>query len=328
MKKEIVVLVAIIAALGAYIAFQHGDQVQYELPELSVIAPDTITRVEISGNEEAVVLERGDDDTWQVGEAKYKADAHKAERIVEVVSALRLTTLVAESEDYRRYALDPQQRLRVKAWAGDELIRTFDVGKAANTFRHTFVKLDNDPRVYHAQKNFQEWFKVSTGDLRDKRVLSFDESNIDRFVLTHESQSNTFTRSATAAEVEGGTQTAEKVDEDPVEPATETWQNEAGATADNAKVDGLLSLLATLDCQRYMDERPTVAPQFEIALHSGEEVHTLTIYPKVEIDELTLWPASSSQVADAFYLPDWKAQDIIKAPSDLLPAAPENEPQE
>ena len=328
MKKEIVVLVAIIAAVGAYIVLQRSDQVQYQLPELALIAPDTITRIEISDGEEAVVLERAADDTWQVGEAKYKADAHKAERIVEVISALRLSTLVAESEDYHRFALDPEQRVRVKAWVGEDLKRTFDVGKAADTFRHTFVKLEGDPRVYHAEKNFQEWFKVSTEDLRDKRVLSFDQAKIDRIVLTHKDQSAAFVRAAGTAELEQG-QASAKADEDSSENAVAgTWQSEAGVHADDTKVAALLSLLASLDCQRHLTENPTAAPEFEITLHGEEETHTLTIYPKVEIDGQIVWPATSSQSASAFELPDWKAQDIITAPDDLLITASDNETQE
>ena len=99
MKKEYLVLVAIIVALGAYIALQRNDQVQYQLPVLPAIEPETLTRIEITDGEETVVLERAANDIWRVGEAKYMADAHKAERIVEVISALSLTTLVAESED-------------------------------------------------------------------------------------------------------------------------------------------------------------------------------------------------------------------------------------
>ena len=329
MKKEIVVLVAIIAALGAYIALQRSDQVQYQLPELALIEPDSITRIEISNGEKAVVLDRAADDIWQVGEAKYKADAHKAERIVEVISALRLTTLVAESEDYHRFALDPEQRVRVKAWVGEDLKRTFDVGKAADTFRHTFVKLEGDPRVFHAEKNFQEWFKVSTEDLRDKRVLSFDEAKIERIVLTHKGKSVAFIRSAVATEQEKEEASA-KADEDTLENAvpTDTWQTEDGLPADATKVATLLSLLASLDCQRFLGENPTSAPEFEIALYGEDETHTLTIYHKVEIDEQTLWPATSSQSASAFELPDWKAQDIIKVPDDLLIQAPDNETQE
>jgi hypothetical protein len=69
-----------------------------------------------------------------------------AQEMLDTLGGLTLTALVSESKNYALYELDDAQKANVKAWQGDQLKRDVDVGKAAPSFRHTFVRLAGDDR--------------------------------------------------------------------------------------------------------------------------------------------------------------------------------------
>ena len=73
--------------------------------------------------------------------------------MLNVFESLALTALVSESKDYNRYDLNAEKRITVKAWQQETLKRNFDIGKAAPSFRHTFVKIGDESRVFHASAN-------------------------------------------------------------------------------------------------------------------------------------------------------------------------------
>jgi len=149
-KKEYIILAVIIVAVGAYLVFRPTDRSTYQLPVLAEVAENEITKIEIIVSRKPTVINRKGDD-WLVGPEEYPADPEKIERMLDTVADLTLTAMVSESKSDQRYDLTPEKRIQVKAWAGKDLKREFDVGKTADTFRHTFVKVTGDDRVFHAE---------------------------------------------------------------------------------------------------------------------------------------------------------------------------------
>ncbi|MBW1691689.1 MAG: DUF4340 domain-containing protein [Deltaproteobacteria bacterium] len=80
--------------------------------------------------------------------------------------------MVSESRDYSRYQLDDEHKITVKAYIGEKLTRELDVGKAAPSYRHTFVRLKENEFVYHARENFRNAFDLSVDlcEAEGKRV--------------------------------------------------------------------------------------------------------------------------------------------------------------
>ena len=73
-------------------------------------------------------------------------------------------------------------------WIGKDLSRSFDMGKTAPTYQHTFIKLPDNPNVYHARGNFRNSFDLTIDDMRDKTALSFDPSIIWKIGITKADQ--------------------------------------------------------------------------------------------------------------------------------------------
>ncbi|MDP2644381.1 MAG: DUF4340 domain-containing protein [Desulfobacterales bacterium] len=320
-KKEYLALMMVIAALSLYLVYHNPNRTGYRLPEIKNISGADITRIEISKPGAGAVLNKTDN-RWTVRE-KYAADADKVQNMLNTLGNLTLTALVSESGQYDRYDLTADKKITVKAWSGDKLLLELDLGKPAPSYRHTFVKLAGDDRVYHARENLRNIFDQNPDNLRDKTVLSFNTAEIQELHLTRDNQSVVFTRTP-APEKALGEKTPPA--QDPPGPAGKTapvWQGPGGSMADQARLNGLLAALSGLKCERFIDDRHKkdfAAPIYSLKL-KGPKEHSLFIFPKAE-KESTAYPAFSSDNDMPFLLPDWRADSIMPDPDQLL-AKPE-----
>ena len=195
-KKEYLILALIIAGLLVYLFMRERDRTLYELPVLPEVTKKEITKIEITKGKTSIVLNKKDE-RWYIGPRQYPADQNKIKAMLDVFEDLTLTTPVSESQNYVRYELNDENKINAKAWQADKLRRDFDIGKTASTFRHTFVKIAEDDRVFHARNNFRNAFDQAAENLRDKVVLSFQISDISGIEIKKEQTALTLTRTPT-----------------------------------------------------------------------------------------------------------------------------------
>ncbi len=315
-KKEYFVLGIIIAVLSLYLIFHNRDRSTYNLPELSPIERNDITKIELIGAEQTIELSREGSD-WKIMPKAYPADAAKVKDILDVLSAFKLTALVSESENYQIYDLDDKHRIRVKAWVKDVVVREFDAGKAASSFRHTFVKLPGNPMVYHARDNFRRKFDLSIDDLRDKVVLSFDKETIHEIAIQRGERKSVFSKKPMLQENEEPDSKA--AGEKPVSSPQLKWVNENSQPVDDAGVQRLLSTLAGLKCEKYIEDKTKAdfnQPIYTILL-KGAKDHSLSFY-NVSKENDEQYPAVSSDNPYLFLLPKWRVDTIMKDPAEML----------
>ncbi|MDY6970781.1 MAG: DUF4340 domain-containing protein [Thermodesulfobacteriota bacterium] len=315
-KKEFIILVAIIIALSLYLMLRNPDRTNYQLPETPTVAAKDITRMEITRKDSSINMKKKLD-TWHIVPQEYVADTQKAKEMLDAIEGLTLTALASEAKDYGRYDLTSDKRITVRAWAGDTLKSEFDVGKAASSYRHTFVKIVGDHRVYHAKNNFRGKFDQSLEDLRDKAVLSFEKEEIREIGFTKDKESIVLIRKELPAETDID-QDSEAKDQTP--PKTETvWESAEGKKADESEVGSLLSTLSSLRCDAYVDDRKSedyTDPVFTVRLN-GEKGYTLSIYDKTDKEDKK-YPTISSENDYPFLLSDWQAEKIMAAPDKIL----------
>lgn len=310
-KREIVILVALIGLLSAYLLQRTTDRSRYRLPEPPEIKRTEIDRIDITRAGEAITLERKGDG-WIVVPQGFAVEAEAAARMLDALQTVRLSALVSEAGDYQRYELDQEQAIKVTAQAGGKEVRNLEVGKTAASFRHTFVKLAGDDRVYQAEGNFQETFKKTVADLRDKLVLSFNQADIQNLTVTQQGRSLSLTRlpAPAAAAGEGGEQPqAAPQDQGP----PDQWQSADGRPAERAKVNELLANLSHLRCSGYLDGKTKEAFQdsiYRVDLHGAQD-YQLALFAKTD-QNATVHPATSSASDQPFLVPDWKAKDIMQ----------------
>jgi hypothetical protein len=315
-KKEYLILVVLIAGLSLYLALHKRDKSHYQLPELPKVVKKDISKVEISKNDKTIVLNKKDN-VWHLVPQGYPADTSQVESMLDVIEKLSLTALVSESKDYERYNLDKDNKVMVKVWSGDTLSREFEIGKAATTFQHTFVKLGNDSRVYQARGNFRSKFDLNVDNLRDKIVLAFDPRDIQQMLISKGEKSIVFSRQQASHEITGSEEKKAQSSHGATEEVT--WQSDEGKRGDESQLNRILTTLSQLHCEKYLDDRKKedlADPIYVIEL-KGIKEHSLAVFGKID-ETSNNYPATSSDNDYPFLLPSWQAKDLMKNPEEFL----------
>jgi hypothetical protein len=315
-KKEYGILFLVIVALSLYLMLRHSDRTHYELPEIAPVKTDQISKIEIVKSGGSIVIEKKDDDRWVISPDGYPAGTDRIEGMLDAIGELSLTALVSQSENYNRYELDEGHKIVVKAWAGSQLKREFEVGKAVSSFQHTFVKLPKDDRVYHATGNFRSRFDQTVDGLRDKGVLSFDVAEIKEILITRDKSVLRFARAdepEAASEERKDTETAK-----PEEPKT-GWKTPDGQPGDETELKRLLTALSALRCEQFMNDlkKEDLKNPTHIFELKGVEEYSLSLFAKRESDG-EKHPAISSASAYPFFLPEWQVNNLTKKLDQLV----------
>lgn len=319
LKKEYIILALIIIGISAYLFMRKTDRTLYQTPDIPKVAKKDLTKLHIKKDDTSIVLNKKDN-SWYIEPENYPADADKVEHMLDTIEDLTLTAMVSESKNYNRYDLNDEAKINVQAWNNDDIERNFDVGKTAASFRHTFVKLAEDKRVFHAEGNFRSKFDTTTDMLRDKRVLAFKPEEILEIQITKDQQAVKFIK----AQVTAADESTETEQSQPNASADQNdkWQTTDGRKCDETIVRELLNTLSNLRCDKFIDDRKK--EDFTSALFTlkirGSQEYNLSIFPKINQDDSD-YPAISSGNDYAFLLSDSRANRIMKDPSEILKKA-------
>ena len=322
-KKEYIVLAVVIVAVSVYLALHKRDRTHYELPAVAAISEKDVTKLEVSkGKSQITFIQK--DNHWVIDPQGFLADADKITRMLNALQDLTLTALVSESQSYLRYDLDEDNAIHVKAWIGERLVRDLDIGKTAPSFRHTFVKLADDKRVYHARDSFRDRFEFSVDAVRDKKVLAFQPADVQELQIIRDSLTVAFTRSQPPAEKTADEKAGQSESSATESAAKPVWLTADGKKADQPKLDRLFSTLSNLRCESYVEGRSKqdfTKPVYALQLKGNEE-YSLSIFGKLK-EEDKKYPAVSSANPDPFFLSESLAKRIMADPADLIEKPPE-----
>jgi len=311
-KKEPVILAAIITALILYLVLRNNDRTNYKLPDIAGIPVAEISGIEISGPAGDLSLKKTDN-KWVIGPQGYPADSLKVQGMLEVIEKPVITTMASESKNYSRYGLEKDKKILVKAFSKGSLAREIEIGDTTGDKRQTFIKLSNDYRVYYFPKNIRTIFDKETDDLRDKAVLSFDTKEITKIDIT---------KGAQVVRLILKQAQAEKVNKSPAdEEKSETrWEFINGGDADKSSTESFLDALSGVSCKKYLYDvaREALTEPVCTVRMTGKKEYTLSIFAGKDNDN-NAYPAISSENSYAFILTDSVIEEILNAPDKLLP---------
>lgn len=308
MKKEYIILAVAIVALVFYLVLRNDDRTHYELPEIDAPEAGQITRLDVSGPSGNFVLKRFDD-VWKLEPEGYPVDGNKVDGMLDALSGLDVVSLVSEAESYVQYDLGIDKRVSVEATGGAGPLLRLDIGKAASTQRHTYVKLVDDRNVYQISGNIRRTFDVEISSLRDKKVLTLDRASITGLTVESGGERLSLTKiSRPVVHVEEGGAPPQ---------AVTAWITADSTDADGTVVDGILGRIVNLQCDGFPEDDLLVdmgEPSFTLVIH-GAESDTLSIYG---LSGEKMFLATSSQYDFPFMLSEWKINQIKKTPSEVM----------
>ena len=245
MKKEYLILILFILLFSAYLFLHKENKDLYTLPEINKIDTSQLTSLVLEKKDGAIRFTRKDKE-WVLTDKEYPADSASVQSMLDALKTFKLSALVSEKQDVKRYELDDENRIIVKAKKGEEGVFEFSIGKTAPTRNHTFVMIQNDKNIYHANGNLKPNFDKTIEDFRDKKVLEFKEASLKRIMLEIDGKSKTLIPREAATE--------EKKEETPDKgKGSLTWVSEEGGPIDHEGLANLLSTLSALQCQQYLE---------------------------------------------------------------------------
>jgi len=317
-KKEYIILGVIIAALAAYLAVQKTDRTHYELPVIKQLQKDDITSIKLTKGTEIVELKLKDD-MWLIYPEKYPADNSKIDPMVDVIKELTVTAMVSEAESYPRYELDPENKISIQAGSDVNTLRTFDIGKSAPSNRHTFIKLPEDKRVYHARDNFRSKFEKTKDDLRDKTVLRVEKSEIQQVEIKDKdgnlllAMQQKPVEAEVSAEPEPTGEAVEKTAPSENIVPERVWQDADGNSVKESDINNLFNNVSDLKCESFITGKTKedfTDPVYSLTL-TGTKTYTLSIFEKIN-EEDNAYPAVSSENDYPFMMPAHQMDNMVK----------------
>jgi hypothetical protein len=280
------------------------------------VESNKINRLVISKGDSTIELNKKDDQ-WTIGPKAYKADSIKVKNMLKAAVDLSITALVSESENYERYDLTDDKKMHVQAYADKEILRDFDIGRQVSSSQHTFVRLADNSKVYHARGNIHITFDSTVDDLRDETVLAYEKSDITGLAIAKGKQNLSLTKKEVIQEKE--TTSDEKKEEQ--KPQTKIqWMDSSGTVARQAIVERLINDLSRLKCNDYLEDNAGEAlnnPTWTVTLKSENGDHTLSVFNK-ESEESIEFPAVSSGTPYAFILHKSRVENFEKDINQLL----------
>ena len=316
-SREYLILGILIVALSVYLVVRGRDRTHYKLPVLSPVPVEQIADIRIQGPAGGRVELKKNGTHWRLLPGDFPADTQTVDKLLQAIGGLKLTALVAHSGSYGRYDLDEKQRICVEARTADgRVLRKFVVGKVAPSFGHTFVRIDDDARVFHAPGNLRDLFGKKLEDFRDKLVLRFDRGAIREIRVVREGHTTVFRRSAGSGKVGG----AESATASPPAGKTPEWEADGTGAPDGARIERFLAILDKLRCDGYLKGQTKSQlgkPVFEVLLKDDKERYRLTLFGAID-DAKERFPGVSSQNDYVFYLDKWQADKLMQAPAELM----------
>ncbi|MCX6622135.1 MAG: DUF4340 domain-containing protein, partial [Acidobacteria bacterium] len=200
--RGLLIAVVVLAALAGVVYWSENKKKADEgkpaadaAPKIVAIASDQIRQIEIkrTGGENTVL--RKNNGTWEMTSPQtLRVDQEAAASLATSLNSLSADRLVEDKAvDFAQYGLaTPATEVTVTKTAGKTVV--LQLGDEVPTGAGNLAKLSGDPRVFSLASFNKTSLDKTAKDLRDKRLLTFDQDKLTRVELTAKKQTFEFGR--------------------------------------------------------------------------------------------------------------------------------------
>jgi hypothetical protein len=176
----------VLAALGAYVYWVELPEEARKTEEERLLAfePEKVRGITLAYPERTIVLEKADG-TWRITEPlQDDADAAVVDNLVRAVADAKITrTLEDVSDKLASYGLEkPVATVTLRLEDGTAL-PAIKVGETTSVGFSSYAQRGDDPKVLITAAAFQSGMKKELKDLRDKRLVAFEDADVKRIEL-------------------------------------------------------------------------------------------------------------------------------------------------
>ncbi len=203
--RGLLIATAVLAVLAAGVWWsnrakkaQEGKPRPDEPPKILSLAEDQIRKIEVRRKDEPpTVLQKNDSGKWDMAAPQpLRVDQDAVSSMTSTLASLNSDRLVEEQAgELAPYGLNAPA-LELLVTLKDGKTHKLLVGEEAPTGGSYYVRLDGDPRVFTIASWNKSSLDKSWKDLRDKRLLTFDQDKLIRIELTAKGQLIEFGKNA------------------------------------------------------------------------------------------------------------------------------------
>lgn len=198
---RMLIAVVVLAGLAAAVVWSNRIEKAKESkpaadapPKILSIKEDQVKQIDIKHRAgESTTVKFNDGGHWQITSPQaLDADAGAVASITSAAANLSSERVVdSNATDLASYGLAPPL-LEVDLTTKDGKTTKLDLGENTPTGSAVYAKLDGDPRLFTMAAFNKSAFDKTAKDLRDKRLLKFDQDKISRIELTAKKQTFEF----------------------------------------------------------------------------------------------------------------------------------------
>lgn len=201
---RLLIAAVVLAALAGALVWSNKEKAKESTktpadtpPKILSLTDADIQKIEIkkkSGDD--TVVQRGNGGKWQLTAPRpYGVDQEAANSLASSAAAVASDRVVEDKAgDLKQYGLDAPS-LELDITKKDGKTQKLSLGDDAPGGSSTYAKLDGDPRVFTIASYTKTSLDKSSKDLRDKRLLTFDQDKLSRVELVAKKQDIEFGRS-------------------------------------------------------------------------------------------------------------------------------------
>ena len=165
-------------------------------PKILALSDGDVTKITLKKRDaDPVVLAKDPTGKWELTAPKpYPADQDAARQLASAAGTVTSDRVVEDkASDLKTYGLQPANvEIDITTKSGKN--KTLRLGDDALANGGTYVALDGDPRVFTIPSYTKSSLEKSLNDLRDKRLLTFDQDKLSRVELIAKKQDIEFGR--------------------------------------------------------------------------------------------------------------------------------------
>ena len=259
-------------------------------PKILTLTQADITKIDIKKKSgEEVELAKDGSGKWQIAGAKpLRADQNEVSSMLSTLSSLSSDRLIEQkASNLADYGL-AQPSVEVNVTEKDNKTQKLLIGDNVPSGNAVYVALDGDPRVFTLANYSKTTLEKSAKDLRDKRLLVFEQDKLSRVELN-----------AKKVDIEFGRN-------------KDQWQivKPKPLRADDSKVEELIRKLgdAKMDLNLSADDQKKAAAAF----NSGSVVATAKVTDASDTEELQV-----RKTKDDYYAKSSAVEGVYKVTNDL-----------
>ncbi|MCC6765422.1 MAG: DUF4340 domain-containing protein [Deltaproteobacteria bacterium] len=302
--RNTLLLFLVLIALGAYLWFveRPSQEREAEAKKLVALKKDDVTGITLAYSDRTIVLEKSAEGHWRLTQP-VAADADDPvvnNMLVAIAEADVSRTLDDVGDKLASYGLAPPEAT-VTLSLKEGSLPPIKVGKTTQIGSSAYLQKGDDPKVYIGTMAFQSAMKKQVKDLRDKRLVGFEDPDVRKVEITKG----------------GATITAER--------DGDAWRiTQPGAyPADPAEMRALLASIRGLRAEDFVSDDATAdlgkygltSPQLRVAVWLGKDAAQKTLllgaFKDDDPNKKAIY-AKRAELATVVTLPDYALKNLDK----------------